>query len=204
MAEKMKNQLKESGSQTAGPYVNIGMAPNFVDISGVFDEDLGCRMTNDDTKGERIVITGAIYDGDGAPVADGLVEIWQADAEGLFNSPAENRGTADPNFTGWGRCPCSMEGGVYRFETVKPGRIPAANGSLQAPHAILWIVARGINVGLCTRVYFSDEPDANAEDPVLNLVGPDRAPTLIGQRDGDIVTLDIRLQGDGETVFFDI
>jgi protocatechuate 3,4-dioxygenase alpha subunit len=198
------NRLKESGSQTAGPYVHIGMTPNFVGIKGVYEEDLGCRMVNEATRGERIVITGAIYDGAGDPVADGLVEIWQADAEGLYNSPSETRGTADPNFTGWGRCPCAIETGVYRFETVKPGRVPAANGTWQAPHAVLWIVARGINLGLCTRIYFSDEAEANAEDPVLKFAGSERAPTLIGTRDADTYTLDIRLQGDNETVFFDV
>ena len=97
--------LKETPSQTAGPYVHIGLTPNFCDITGVYDTDLGTQMVNDKTLGERITVSGRIFDGAGALVRDAVVEIWQADSAGLYNSPAEMRGTADPNFTGWGRCP---------------------------------------------------------------------------------------------------
>ncbi len=199
------NYLKETASQTAGPYVHIGLTPNFCDINGVYAEDLGTRMVNDKTKGERITIKSRVLDGTGTLLRDALVEIWQADAEGLYNSPSEMRGAADPNFTGWGRCPADMDTGEFVFETIKPGRVHFIDGRLQAPHITFWIVARGINLGLQTRMYFSDEEKANAEDPILARIEHKmRVPTLIGKRDGNSYTFDIRLQGEGETVFFDI
>ena len=134
-----------------------------------------------------------------------MVEIWQADADGLYASPAELRGSADPHFTGWGRCATDMATGEFAFETIKPGRVPFPDGRMMAPHVTIWIVARGINLGLSTRMYFSDEAAANVEDPILaRLEHQNRVPTLIGQRQGDDVVFDIRLQGDDETVFFDI
>lgn len=199
------DRLKESPSQTAGPYVHIGLTPNFAEIGGVYSEDLGTRMFNDRTKGERIAVTGRIFDGTGTPLRDALIEIWQADAEGLYNSPSEVRGSADPNFTGWGRCPTGMDDGVFRFETIRPGRVPYPDGRMQAPHITFWIVARGINIGLQTRMYFGDEEAANAEDPVLARIEHRvRVPTLIAPRDGDVYRFDIHLQGEKETVFFDI
>ena len=197
--------LKESPSQTAGPFVHIGCTPNFVGIGGVYPSDLGATMVNDRTRGERITVTGHVHDGLGVPLRDALVEIWQADSDGLYNSPAETRGSADPNFAGWGRCPTDLETGAFTFETVKPGRVPFAGGRLQAPHITFWIVARGINIGLHTRMYFGDEAAANAEDPVLARVEHKvRVPTLIAPRSGDSFTFEIRLQGDNETIFFDI
>ncbi|MEX3009792.1 protocatechuate 3,4-dioxygenase subunit alpha [Hoeflea sp. TYP-13] len=199
------NRFKESPSQTAGPYVHIGLAPNATDISGIYEEDLGAAMVNDKTKGERITITGQVIDGTGTPLKDALLEIWQADGAGLYNSPSEMRGTADPNFTGWGRQPSDMETGVYRFDTIKPGRVPFVDGRLQAPHVSFWIVARGINLGLHTRMYFADEKTANDEDPVLARVEHrNRVPTLLAERDGDGYRFDIHLQGENETIFFDI
>lgn len=198
--------LKETASQTAGPYVHIGCTPNFTGIHGVYDNDLGSGpMVNDQTRGERITIRGHVFDGSGAPLKDALVEIWQADADGFYNSPSETRGKADPNFFGWARCPGDMDSGEFVFETVKPGRVPFRDGRMMAPHVNFWIVARGINIGLNTRMYFSDEEQANIEDPVLTRIEhKSRVPTLIGKRDGDTVTFDIYLQGDNETVFFDI
>lgn len=198
--------LKESASQTAGPYVHIGLTPNFVGINGVFADDHGSGpLTNDITLGERITIKGHVIDGAGASLRDALVEIWQADSNGLYNSPSETGGKADPNFRGWGRCPSDMETGEFVFETIKPGRVPFKDGRLMAPHTVLWIVARGINLGLQTRMYFSDEEDANAEDPVLaRIEHRSRVPTLIGQRKGNIYHFDIHLQGENETVFFDV
>jgi protocatechuate 3,4-dioxygenase, alpha subunit len=199
------NQLKESASQTAGPYVHIGCTPNFIGNKGVYDEDLGSRLVNDKTKGERITVTGRVIDGSGTPLRDAMVEIWQADAAGLYNSPSEIRGHADPEFTGWGRQPANSETGTFVFETIKPGRVPFSDGTLQAPHILFWIVARGINMGLHTRMYFGDENAANAEDPVLARIEHKvRVPTLIASREGDTYTFDIHLQGDAETVFFDI
>jgi protocatechuate 3,4-dioxygenase alpha subunit len=197
--------LKELPSQTAGPYVHIGLTPNFSGIGGVFPHDLGAAMVNAKTKGERIRITGRVIDGNGTPLKDALIEIWQADAAGFYNSPAETRGKADPDFTGWGRQPSGMDDGAYTFETVKPGRVPFHDGSLQAPHISFWIVARGINIGLNTRMYFADEAAANEQDPLLaRIEHRDRVQTLIAPRSGDTYTFDIKLQGDGETVFFDI
>lgn len=198
--------LKESPSQTAGPYVHIGCTPNFAGIGGVYPDDLGCGpMVNGSSRGERITIRGFVYDGAGTALKDALIEIWQADADGYYNSPSETRGTADPNFLGWGRCPGDMTTGEFFFETIKPGRVPFRDGRLMAPHVTFWIVARGINLGLHTRMYFSDEESANAEDPVLAKIEHRlRIPTLIGRRDGDTIWFDIHLQGDRETVFFDI
>lgn len=197
--------LKETPSQTAGPYVHIGCTPNFSGITGVYDMDLGVAMVNDRTLGERITLRGRIFDGTGTPLRDALVEIWQADAAGLYNSPSEMRGTADVNFTGWGRCPTDMETGEYVFETIRPGRVPYKDGRLMAPHVTLWIVARGINIGLQTRLYFADEEAANTEDPVLQRIEHrNRVPTLLARKDGSTFHFDIHLQGEKETVFFDI
>lgn len=198
--------LKESASQTAGPYVHIGCTPNFTGIHGVYDKDLGSGpMVNEQTRGERITIRGHVIDGSGTPLKDALVEIWQADADGFYNSPSETLGAADPNFFGWARCPGDMDTGEFVFETIKPGRVPFRDGRLMAPHVSFWIVARGINLGLNTRMYFSDEEQANAEDPILGRIEHRvRVPTLIGQREGETVTFDIHLQGDKETIFFDI
>jgi len=198
-------QLKETPSQTAGPYVHIGLTPNFAAISSVYDADLGKVMLSDKARGERITVQGRVIDGAGSPLRDALVEIWQADASGLYNSPAEMRGAADPHFTGWGRCPTDAETGIYSFDTIKPGRAPFKDGRLMAPHITFWIVARGINIGLHTRMYFADEEEANADDPVLaRLEHRQRVTTLVAPREGSVYTFDIHLQGDRETVFLDI
>lgn len=203
MAQSL-DRLRESPSQTAGPYVHIGLTPNFCGIGGVYASDLGATMVNDKTKGERIGLRIRVLDGTGTPLKDALVEIWQADADGLYNSPAELRGTADPNFVGWGRCPTDMDTGLCTFDTIKPGRVPSRDGRLMAPHITLWIVARGINLGLHTRLYLSDEEEANAQDPILARIEHRiRVRTLIAERKGDIYLFDVHLQGEKETVFFD-
>jgi len=197
--------LKETPSQTAGPYVHIGLTPNFCDITGVYDTDLGTQMVNDKTLGERITVSGRIFDGSGALVRDAVIEIWQADSAGLYNSPSEMRGTADPNFTGWGRCPTRAEDGLYSFETIKPGKVPFKDGRKMAPHITFWIVARGINIGLHTRMYFPEEQEANAGDPILSRIEHrERVATLIATRDDAKLSFDIYLQGPKETVFLDI
>jgi protocatechuate 3,4-dioxygenase alpha subunit len=199
--------FKESASQTAGPYVHIGCTPNFVGIHGIFAEDLGSgALYNERVKGERITIRGTVYDGGGNALKDALIEIWQADADGLYNSPSETRGTADPNFLGWGRSPGDMDTGEFVFETVKPGKVPFKDGRWMAPHITFWIVARGINIGLHTRMYFPEETDANATDPILARVEhKPRLATLIAKKEGKgSYRFDVHLQGDSETVFFDI
>ncbi|MFI0844890.1 protocatechuate 3,4-dioxygenase subunit alpha [Mesorhizobium sp. IMUNJ 23232] len=195
--------LKETPSQTAGPYVHIGLTPEFCGIGGVYPTDLGAGMVNDKTVGERIALTIRVLDGADTPLRDALVEIWQADAQGFYNSPSDTRGKADPNFSGWGRQATDMQTGECRFLTIKPGRVPHGNG-LMAPHITLWIVARGINIGLHTRLYFADEAAANAEDPILSRIEHfSRAKTLLAERTADGYAFDIRLQGEDETVFFD-
>jgi protocatechuate 3,4-dioxygenase, alpha subunit len=202
-----RRNIKESASQTAGPYVHIGLTPNWLGIQQYGGVDLGRSMVGEAARGERVTVTGLIYDGAGELVRDAMLEFWQADAEGLYRSPHEQRGEADPAFAGWGRVPCDFETGLYRIDTVKPGTQPDPDGTLQAPHIGIWIVARGIMVGLSTRMYFGDEAEANAADPLLTRLEPDRATTLIAPRseqDGAVTyTFDIRLQGDGETVFLD-
>ncbi|SMD17274.1 protocatechuate 3,4-dioxygenase subunit alpha [Rhizobium sp. RU36D] len=198
--------LKESASQTAGPYVHIGCTPNFSGIHGIFETDLGSGpLYNDKTKGERITVRGYVFDGTGTALKDALIEIWQADADGFYQSPSETRGKADPEFFGWARCPGDMATGEFVFETIKPGRVPFRDGRLMAPHITFWVVARGINIGLQTRMYFGDEEAANAEDPILTRIEHKvRVPTLIAQREGKTYTFNIHLQGENETVFFDI
>lgn len=200
------DRLRESPSQTAGPYVHIGCTPNVAGLVGLYAADLGSgALYEDETRGERITICGRVLDGSGTPLYDALVEIWQCDADGIHPGEFTSRGDCDPRFRGFGRCATDAESGEYRFDTIKPGRVPYGDGRLQAPHVTLWIVARGINIGLHTRLYFRDEVEANMEDPLLNLVAPVvRRETLIALRTDDIYTFDIRLQGEQETVFLDI
>jgi protocatechuate 3,4-dioxygenase alpha subunit len=196
--------LKETPSQTAGPYVHIGMTPNFCGITGVIQADLGKTMINGAVEGERIDVVIGVFDGAGIPLADGVVEIWQADAGGNFAAATAPGSNAVPAFTGWGRQALS-EAGEAVFETIKPGPVPGPDGKPMAPHIALWIVARGINIGLQTRLYFEDEAEANATDFVLNkIMDKRRRQTLIARRDGSAYRLDIHLQGEKETVFFDM
>ena len=198
--------LRESPSQTAGPYVHIGLAPSSCGIESYWERDLGSVMVNKATKGERILVQGSVFDGTRTPLRDALVEIWQADHRGLYPSPSETRGAADPDFAGWGRCPADMESGEFRFETVRPGSLPWPDGRMQAPHITFWIVARGINLGLHTRMYFPDEEEANASDPLLSRIEHKvRVPTLIAKQEGEgAYRFDIHLQGENETVFLDM
>jgi protocatechuate 3,4-dioxygenase alpha subunit len=199
------DRLKETASQTAGPYVHIGLTPNACGMEGVYREDLGTGLVSEKVGGERITITGQVIDGAGAPLRDCLIEIWQADSNGVYNAPSDTRGSADPGFTGWARAAADAETGIYQFRTIKPGAVPFRDGRLMAPHITFWIVARGINIGLHTRMYFPEEQDANAKDPVLARIGdPSRAETLIARRDASTLTFNICLQGPDETVFFDI
>ena len=182
-----------------------GCTPNFTGIE-IYGGDLGTSMKIGPVQGEEIIIKGIVYDGTGTPLRDALIEIWQPDAAGLFPSANETRGTPDPNFTGWGRSPSDMDTGEFTFETVKPGTVPFPDGRMQAPHITVWIVARGINIGLHTRIYFEDEPEANAADPILTRIEhQNRIPTLLAKKEGgSSYRFDVHLQGPLETIFFDI
>jgi protocatechuate 3,4-dioxygenase alpha subunit len=203
------NQLKETASQTAGPYVHIGLAPRQAGFD-IFERDFSNVLTSPETRGERIRIEGRVIDGSGAPLRDALIEIWQANAAGRYSHPADRQEKPlDDSFRGWGRGCSDFETGVYSFETIKPGVVEGRSGREMAPHVNFWIAARGINTGLNTRMYFPDEEAANANDPVLKLIEWEaRRKTLIAQREersGDVVyRFDIRLQGPDETVFFHI
>ena len=203
----MATKHNESPSQTAGPYVHIGLAPGAAGFD-IYKQELGWDIAGPNAKGERIRIEGQIIDGTGNPVKDALLEAWQANSNGIYAHP-ESNGEVEEGFRGWGRVIADFDSGEWSFETVKPGAVPGRSGAVQAPHISLWIVARGINIGLNTRLYFDDEGAANDADPVLGRVDPPhRRDTLIANRDGSgripIYRFDIRLQGDGETVFFDI
>jgi len=202
--------LRETASQTAGPYVHIGLAPKAAGFD-IFENNFGHVLATPETQGERITIEGRVFDGSDTLVRDVLLEIWQANAVGRYAHAADRQPgkQVDPSFRGWGRACTDFETGVWSFETVKPGVVAGRGGVPMAPHVNLWIVARGINVGLNTRLYFDDEAQANAADPVLNLIEwEERRKTLIArreQRGGNAVyKFDIRLQGEGETVFFDV
>ncbi|MDD1532433.1 MULTISPECIES: protocatechuate 3,4-dioxygenase subunit alpha [unclassified Bradyrhizobium] len=203
------NYLKETASQTAGPYVHIGLIPAMAGFD-IFEKNFSNVLTTPNTQGERITLEGKVLDGTGTPLRDVLLEIWQANASGRYNHPADrSAGASDEEFRGWGRAGSDFESGLVTFETIKPGAIVDKAGRTCAPHVNVWIVARGINIGLNTRLYFSDEEAANAADPVLNLIEqPSRRSTLIakrGERGGKIVySFTINLQGPEETVFFDV
>ena len=221
--------LKETPSQTAGPYVHIGLAPGAAGFD-IYRHELGWDIAGPNAKGEKIRVEGRVIDGMGSPVKDALIEVWQANADGIHAHP-EHPGEVEDGFRGWGRVITDFDSGVFILDTVKPGRVPGrvpmqrnevrvpgeaapapASQPLQAPHLHLWVVARGINLGLNTRLYFSDEAEANATDPVLNLIEwESRRATLIAHRqdepaeDGRARYLfDICLQGENETVFFEI
>lgn len=204
---------RETASQTAGPYVHIGLAPEAAGFH-IFENNFGAVLVSPETKGERVRIEGRVFDGIGTVLKDVLIEIWQANAEGRYAHPADRQHGKhiDPHFRGWGRACTDFESGVYAFETVKPGPVEGRNGRVMAPHINVWIVARGINIGLNTRLYFSDEAEANATDPVINLIEWEaRRKTLIAERldaearnGATVYRFDIRLQGENETVFFDV
>ena len=195
--------LKESPSQTAGPYVHIGCTPNYSGITGVYPEDLGTRIMGAGAKGERIQITGCVWDGTGHALTDALCEVWQADANGIYpnNDP---RGAADPEFYGFARFAGDYATGEWVLDTVRPGAVPHPSGKMQLPHLSLWIVARGINIGLQTRMYFPED-DAST-DPILSRIEhQNRVPTLFAKKESEgKYRFDIRLQGADETIFFDV
>ena len=208
--QRMPPLTRETASQTAGPYVHIGLAPQQAGFE-IFENNFGSVLTNAQTQGERIRIEGRVFDGIGTVLKDVLIESWQANAAGRYAHPADAQADTpiDPAFRGWGRSCTDFDTGVYTFDTIKPGPVVGRNGRFMAPHVNLWIVARGINLGLNTRLYFGDEAEANAKDTVLNLIEWEaRRATLVAPREMRgaqvVYRFDIRLQGEAETVFFDI
>jgi len=178
-----------TSSQTIGPYLHIGMA------WAVDPEFAGPAV-----KGERITVEGRIVDGDGSAVSDAMLEIWQANAQGRYAHPDDTRELSlDDGFMGWGRV-TTDEDGRFRFRTIKPGRVPGANG-MQAPHLNVTVFMRGMLKQLVTRIYFSGDA-ANDEDPVLKLVPESRRDTLVARPGNGVLEWNIVLQGRGETVFF--
>ncbi|MCC2650263.1 MAG: pcaG, partial [Microvirga sp.] len=146
--------LKETPSQTAGPYVHIGLIPRQAGFE-IFEKDFGNVLAAPGAAGERIRIEGRVLDGTGEPLRDVLIEIWQANAAGKYDHPADRQDKPlDPHFRGWGRAGSDFETGIWSFETVKPGSAVGRKGHRpMAPHVNFWIVARGINIGLNTRMY---------------------------------------------------
>jgi len=206
--------------QTTGPFLHFGLPwKGGADLTG--DSDLGARpdliapdhdrailhapTNRDRTVGERIEIAGGVWDNTGAPIADSLIEIWQANAAGRYAHPEDTRGDLllDPAFAGFGRSASDKQGG-FRFRTIRPGRVPGPGNTLQAPHIALGLMGPGFLKRLVTRIYFPDARE-NAEDPILNLVPEERRSTLIAVKEpGNIYRFDIHLGGERETVFFDI
>jgi protocatechuate 3,4-dioxygenase, alpha subunit len=182
-------------SQTIGPFFAVGGA------AGLLWPDGPYVVAHDDPDG--IWVRGRVLDGHGEPVTDALVETWQADPDGRFDHPDDPRGavpSAIPGFRGFGRCETDPDG-RYRILTVKPGALPCPDGGIEAPHIDVTVLGRGLLDRVVTRIYFPGD-DANAADPVLSGVPPARRDTLVAKADGDALRFDIRLQGEGETVFF--
>lgn len=143
--------LKETASQTAGPYVHIGLIPHMAGFD-IFQNNFGNVLAGAETRGERIAIEGRVIDGTGTPVRDALIEIWQANAEGRYNHPADRQHKSlDADFRGWGRTGTEFDTGIYRFETIKPGRAPWRDGQMSAPHINFWIVARAASISVSQR-----------------------------------------------------
>ena len=187
--------LQATTSQTVGPYFKIGLR--------WLNRD---NLVGEGASGERVTIQGRVFDGDGVPVPDAIVEIWQANAHGKYDHPEDTQQKPlEPGFKGYGRVPVTALG-AFRFATIKPGPVPGPEGSEQAPHLLVSVFMRGVLRRMVTRIYFPDEP-RNAADFILNLVEPARRPTLIAKKSaGAPGTLEwnVVLQGSDETVFFDL
>ncbi|HEX3536697.1 MAG TPA: protocatechuate 3,4-dioxygenase subunit alpha [Stellaceae bacterium] len=195
----MAEKLIPTASQTVGPFFHLGLdRPEWADL------------TRQNPSGERIVIEGRVLDGDGSPVPDAMIEVWQANAAGRYNHPDDRRADepVDPQFRGFGRAATDGEG-RFRITTIKPGPVPGRGNTLQAPHLTLAIFARGLLRHLYTRIYFADEP-ANAHDPLLSSIEDESARATLLAHPSDPIRgtgtyrFDIVLQGENETVFLDI
>lgn len=198
----MTKHLGQTPSQTVGPYFAYGLTPEQYgyDLKSI----AGSEVVTDDATGNRIRIEGRVFDGEGKPIPDAMIEIWQADGEGRYAHPADGRGT-NTGFKGFGRCGTGTDRqNRFWFETVKPGSVDGR----QAPHIAVAVFMRGLLLHAYTRLYFSDESSANAQDPVLLAIPPERRATLIATREPTpgtpVYRFDIYMQGDRETVFFDL
>ncbi len=187
--------LQTTSSQTIGPYLHIGLTWLVTD-----------NLTAPGVTGDKVTIEGIVADGDGKPVNDAIIEIWQANAHGKYAHPEDTQDKPlEAGFKGFGRVPTDDQG-RFRFTTIKPGRVPAPGGGAQAPHINVTIFMRGILKHMITRIYFPGD-GANAEDAVLNSVPAKRRATLVAKPisgRGDTLEWNVVLQGDGETVFFDV
>jgi len=184
--------LRASTSQTIGPFLRIGL--EWMQV-----EDMAPKGV----AGERVSIRGRVIDGNGKPVNDAAVEIWQANSHGRYAHPEDKQDKPlEKTFRGYGRS-LTDDDGAFRFNTIKPGRVPGPDGKLQASHLTVTIFMRGLLKHLQTRLYFPDDP-ANAEDPILALVPAERRSTMIARRSADdTLEWNAVLQGKNETVFFD-
>lgn len=194
----------ETPSQTVGPYFAYGLLPHTYARRSIATHQI-CKP---ETPGEHIRVAGCVIDGNGKPIEDAMLEIWQADAEGRYASPADPNFPlrTDPQFRGFGRTGTTPQG-EFVFDTIKPGRVRGSGNALQAPHLNLIVFSRGLLTHVYTRIYFDDEQTANAEDEILNLVEAVRRPTLISKRQrgasGITYRFDIHMQGENETVFLE-
>ena len=184
--------LLPAPSQTSGPFLSIGLLRDHIGSSVVSDDDP-----------RAIRIRGRLLDGNGEAVPDGMIEIWHANAAGRYAHPEDTRTDipVEEGFLGFGRSG-TVDDGWFEFVTVKPGRVPAPDGELQAPHLVVLVFARGLLKQLVTRLYFPDESEANTSDPVLSELDESERATLIAQAEDGGLRFDIHLQGDGETTFF--
>jgi protocatechuate 3,4-dioxygenase alpha subunit len=199
-------------SQTVGPYFAYGLAPHsrcdWSPDKALYDakETVGANLITPDATGTKIRIEGRITDGDGKPINDAMIEIWQADAQGRYSHARGETPRPNSKFTGFGRS-ATDKNGEFSFDTIKPGMVPGPGGKPQAPHIVVCIFSRGMLRQVYTRLYFSDEP-ANEADPILALVPAERRGTLIAHKQpgsgAPVYHFDIRVQGEDETVFFDI
>ena len=177
--------------QTVGPYYRLGLEPLY-----------RTEIAPPQALGERVEVSGQVFDGDGVPVSDAVLEIWQADAQGIYAHAEDPRQQAhDPAFNGWGRVPTDAEG-RFAFTTVKPGRVPGLRGQPQAPHLVILVFMRGLLQATRMRLYFGDEA-SNGEDGILQRVPAERRHTLLARAQGNgAYHWDVRMQGPDETVFF--
>ncbi|MBL6953985.1 MAG: protocatechuate 3,4-dioxygenase subunit alpha [Alphaproteobacteria bacterium] len=200
-----KEKLKQTPSQTVGPYFSYGLTPEQYGYD--YKQLAGNDLAEADGDGERITIRGQVFDGNGETVRDAVLELWQADSQGRYAHPGDPRGSNTglaKEFGGFGRVGTgTLPQHYFEFHTIKPGPI----GDGQAPHITVVLFMRGLLNHAYTRIYFSDEAAANGDDPALALVDATRRDTLIAQRretaDGIVYQFDIHMQGDQETVFFD-